>query len=251
MVKESFKDRMKRGNTLVGTVLTLPSPEIAEILSNLGFDWLFIDTEHAPLDPRCVQSILQATGSRCPCLVRVPAGDEVSVKKVLDVGPAGVIVPHVNSAEDARNIVQLCKYPPDGSRSVGVARAHEYGMKFQEYVDNANQSVSVILQIEHIQAVRNIESIVAVPGFDAVFIGPYDLSGSMGMMGKVTAFEVQREIERVRTVVLNAGLALGIFGVDAEAVKPFIGRGYTLIAVGTDTLFTAHSAQKTLATVRE
>lgn len=246
----SFKEKLERGDTLIGTILSLPSPEIAEILSEMGFDWLFVDTEHGLLGPGSVQRILQATGSNCPVIVRVPAGDDISIKKVLDLGPAGVIIPHVNSAEDAHRIVRFCKYPPEGSRSVGISRAHGYGMRFQEYVDSANQKVAVILQIEHIRAVRNIESIVKVSGFDAIFVGPYDLSGSMGKIGEVTAPEVQREIEVVRTVCSNAGLALGIFGADAEAVKPFIDRGYTLIAVGIDTMFIARSAQQTLATLR-
>lgn len=246
-----FKEKLKRGTPLVGTILSLPSPEIAEILSDLGFDWLFVDTEHTPLDAGDVQSILQAAGRDFPCLVRVPAGNEVSLKKVLDTGPAGVIVPHVNSADDARRVIQFCKHPPAGSRSVGMSRGSGYGMKVQEYLDNTNEHLTVVLQIEHIDGVRNIESIVTVPGFDAVFIGPYDLSGSMGMTGRIDAPEVQREIEVVRATCSKAGLAIGIFAADGEAAKPFIDKGYTLMAIGTDTLFLAKAAQQTLSSLRE
>lgn len=241
-----FRSKLIAGEVLIGTLVTLPSPEAAEILVEAGFDWLFIDTEHSPFDAQQAQAILQAAGPDFPCVIRVPSGEEVWIKKALDVGVAGVIVPQVNSAEVAKRVVRLCKYPPEGSRGAGIARAHAYGLRFQEYVEKANEQVAVIIQAEHIDAVENIQSIAAVPGIDAVLVGPYDLSASLGKIGKVTDPEVQKAIGRVRKHCMDAGVRLGIFGATAKAVKPFIRQGYTLIAVGTDALFMATAARDAL-----
>lgn len=249
-VNTTFRKRLRQKKLLIGTLQTLPSPEVAEILIETGFDWIFIDAEHAPYASGDVQRILQAAEGKCPCVVRVPLKDEIWIKRVLDAGPAGIIVPHVNSAREAEEIIQMCMYPPQGRRSVGISRAQGYGMKFQDYVKNANQHMAVILQIEHTDAVRNIESIVGVPGVSAVFVGPYDLSGSLGLLGNVSDSEVKKSIEKVREACERAGLAAGIFGVDAEAVKPYIESGYTLIAVGTDSLFLGKEARQTLRALR-
>ena len=137
MLNDNFLKKLSGGEILIGTIITLPSPEIAEILSFAGFDWLFIDTEHTTLGVQDVQRILQSIQGRCPCIVRIFSGDELWIKKILDIGVDGIIVPLVNSADEAQKIIRFCKYPPDGSRSVGISRAHEYGMKFNEYIDFA------------------------------------------------------------------------------------------------------------------
>lgn len=250
VVDASFRKKLRQKKLLIGTFQTLPCPEVAEILLETGFDWIFIDAEHAPYSLQDVQRILQTTEGRCPCVVRVPLKDEIWIKRVLDTGPAGILVPHVNSVEDAQEIIQMCMYPPEGRRSCAISRAQIYGMKLQEYVKNANQEMVVVLQIEHIDGVRNIESIVEVPGIAAVFVGPYDLSGSIGKLGDVTDPEVKESIKKVKTACERAGLAAGIFGVDAEAVKPYIEMGYTLIAVGADTLFLGAEAKQTLRLLR-
>jgi len=249
-VNASFRKRLSQKELLIGTLQTLPSPEVAEILVEAGFDWIFIDVEHGTHSLQDVQRILQATERRCPCVVRVPLMDEIWVKRILDTGPAGILVPHVNSAQDAQDIMQMCLYPPQGKRSTGISRAQGYGMKSQEYVKNANQEMVVVLQVEHIDGVRNIESIVEVPGAAAVFVGPYDLSGSIGKLGDVTDPEVMECIEKVKTACDRAGIPAGIFGVDAEAVEPYIRLGYTLIAVGSDTLFLGKEALQTLRLIR-
>jgi 2-keto-3-deoxy-L-rhamnonate aldolase RhmA len=249
-VNASFRKKLSQKELLIGTLLTLPSPEVAEILMEAGFDWIFIDAEHGTHSLQDVQRILQAAQSRCPCVVRVPLKDEIWIKRILDTGPAGILVPHVNSAQDALDIMQMCLYPPQGKRSAGISRAQGYGMKSQEYMKNANREVVVVLQVEHIDGVRNIESIVAVPGAAAVFVGPYDLSGSMDKLGDVADPEVMECIEKVKTACDRSGLPAGIFGVDAEAVKPYIELGYTLIAVGSDTLFLGKEAQQTLRLLR-
>ncbi len=245
-----FRQRLRKHERLIGTIVTLDAPPVTELLAAAGFDWLFIDGEHAPLDFARIQVLLQAAGDRCPCIVRVPGIDEVFVKKALDIGADGVIVPQVRSAAQAKEIVRWCRYPPQGGRSVGVGRAHGYGPRFNDYVARANDEISVILQIENADAVTAIEKIAAVEGVDALFVGPYDLSGSLGAPGAVTDSRVVKAIERVRDVCRQSNMPAGIFGIDGDAVKPWIAEGFTLIAVGIDTLLLAAAASDTLAALR-
>jgi len=242
MKNETFKQRLTRGDLLLGTIITLSSTQVAEICSLSGFDWLFVDLEHSALSLTDAQGILQTVAPSVPCLVRVPANDEAWIKKALDIGAAGIVVPQVKSVDDAQRAVRQCKYPPEGLRSVGIARAQGYGTHFQAYVQSANEEIAVIVQIEHIDAVNEIDAILDVPGIDCIFVGPYDLSGSMGKMGRVGDPEVQRAISTVRDCTQRVDLPLGIFGASTDAVKPYIQEGYTLIAVGIDTMLIANAA---------
>lgn len=232
-----------------GVIVSLSSPEICELMAMAGFDWLFIDSEHAPLSFADVQKMLQGAGD-CPCLVRVALNDEVLIKKALDLGPAGLIIPQVNSAEAAARVVRFSRYPPAGARSVGVARAQGYGLKFGDYIEQANDAVSIVIQIEHIDAVNNIESIVQVEGIDGFFIGPYDLSTSMGKPGAVDDPEVQQAIDTVCACCSKASKPLGIFGINAEAVKSYQEPDYSLIAVGVDVMLLGSTAKDIVAALR-
>ena len=247
---QPLRPRIAAGELLIGTVVTLPAPGVAEVLAGAGFDWLFIDTEHAVLDARDAQVLIQAAGDRCACVVRVASGDGVWIKKALDTGASGIIVPQVNSGDDARRVARLGRYPPEGARGVGIGRAQGYGMRVPEYLARANDDVAVIVQVEHIDAVRNIDQIVAVDGIDAVFIGPYDLSASMGRTGEVTHPEVRDAVRSVRDACRAAGRALGVFGVDAAAAAPYVEQGYTLVAVGLDTILLGRAARETLTALR-
>ncbi len=242
-MKETFKRKLNRGDLLIGTTITIPAPEIGEIYAMSGFDWLFIDLEHGVIGLKDAQIIIQATESQTPSLVRVPSIDLAWIKKTLDMGPAGIIIPQVRTAEEVAKAVQLCKYPPEGKRSVGIARAQGYGEKFQEYVATANENTAIVIQIEHRDAVSNIEEIIKVAGIDCIFIGPYDLSTSMGKPGQTTDPEVQDAISRVKRFANDAKIPLGIFGVSPEAVTPYIQSGYTLIAVGMDGMLLADAAR--------
>ncbi len=241
---QSFKQKIKQGKPQIGAIQTLPALEITEMMIMAGFQWLFIDMEHSALDVPAVQRIMQAAQPQCPCIVRVPFGEEVWIKRLLDAGADGLLFPQVNSAQQAEKIVKMCKYPPQGSRGVGLARAQGYGKKLQDYIETANRDTMVVMQIEHIEAVRNIESIVKVPGIDVLFIGPYDLSGSMGKIGKVNDPEVQEKIEIVRSVCVHAGVPLGIFTVDPEAVKTLTEKGYSLITLGIDVMYFSGAVQE-------
>ena len=246
----SFKKKLIEKDLLLGTILTLPSTEIVEIVCQAGLDWLFIDLEHSALSIREAQLMLQVAGPETPGLIRIPSHDDVWIKKALDIGAAGIIVPQVNTAADAHGVVQFCKYPPEGSRSVGIARAQGYGDKFQDYVATANQDIAVIVQIEHIDAVANIEKILAVPGIDGLFVGPYDLSASMGKTGLTGDPDVQAAIAKVKKATTRANLPLGIFGPTAETVQPYIQDGYTLIAVGIDTMLVGKAFKDMVAALK-
>ena len=246
-----FRKRLRDKERLAGTIVTLPCPQIAERLSHCGFDWLFIDGEHGPLSIGDIQLLLQAAQPRCSCLVRLAANGDVYIKQALDAGADGIIAPLVNDADTAQRVVALAKYPPQGSRSVGIGRAQAYGDGFADYVARANDQVAVIIQVEHVDAVANIDAILDVSGIDGVFVGPYDLSASMGKPGRIDDVDVQGQIETVRRACSAHNVALGIFGLDAAAVRPFIDRGYTLLAVGMDTLFLGQSARRVLSAVKE
>jgi 2-keto-3-deoxy-L-rhamnonate aldolase RhmA len=245
-----FRARLLRGDRLLGTMVTLPSPEVAELMAAVGFDWLFLDAEHSVLGARELQGMLQGAGAAVPCLVRLPAAAEVPIKKALDVGAAGIIAPQVNSAAQAEQVVRLAKYAPHGTRGVGVGRAHGYGLRLADYLATANQRLAVIVQAEHIDAVTQIEAIVGVAGVDAVLVGPYDLSASLGRPGDLDHPDVVAAIDRVTTACLHAGMRLGIFGVSAAAVRPYLARGYTLIVAGLDTLLLGQAAKDLLGQLR-
>ncbi len=250
-MNDTFRARLIAREKLLGTMATLRTPASAEILADLGFDWLFIDGEHGPLETAELLGILQAVDHKVASIVRVPSADEVAIKKVLDLGATGIIVPQVNSAEQAADVVRWARYAPAGSRGVGVARAHGYGMKFAEYIESANDNVAVIVQAEHADAVENIEHIAAVEGVDAVLLGPYDLSASMGIMGQLDNPIFTAAIDRITEVCLAAEMPLGIFGVNAEAIRPYAEQGYTLLVAGVDTLLLGNAAKNLLAEMRD
>jgi 2-dehydro-3-deoxyglucarate aldolase/4-hydroxy-2-oxoheptanedioate aldolase len=246
----NFKSRLKSRELLIGPLVTIPATDVAEMLSLVGFDYLWIETEHAPTNFAQAQMMIQAAGGRCPCLVRVPENQEVWLKKALDIGCNGIVIPQVKSAAEARAAVEACLYPPAGRRSVGVGRAHQYGMAFQDYVATVNDELAVILQVEHIEGVRNIESIIAVPGIDAILVGPFDLSGSLGLLGQINHPEVQAAIAEIKRQCEAANLPAGIFAVDAQAAKKAIGQGFNLIALGMDSFFLWQAARSALNEVR-
>jgi 2-keto-3-deoxy-L-rhamnonate aldolase RhmA len=167
-------------------------------------------------------------------VVRLSRGDEVSIKRALDAGAAGIIVPQVNSAAQARLVVSYAKFPPDGSRGVGLSRASMYGLEFDSYLARANEESAVIVQAEHIDAVDNIDEICAVAGVDAVFVGPYDLSGSLNRLGRVHEPEVVAAVERVRDACRRHRMIAGIHGGTPEQVAARVAEGYGLLSCSTD-----------------
>jgi len=241
----NFANRVRSGEVLTGTLVSLPSPEVCELLANMGYDWLFIDAEHGAFNPQQAQNMLQAA-SPTPCVIRVPIGETVWLKKALDIGAAGIIVPQVNNSSQAREIIQHCKYAPAGDRGVGIGRAHKYGIDFDRYLEKANEETAVILQAESCEAVDNINDIANLKGVDAILIGPYDLSASLGMPGEINHPLVQSAINKIIKACQDVNVSLGFFGVSAEAVLAYKEKGCTLLTVGVDTTFLIKSASQTL-----
>jgi len=246
----SLKDALRDRNPMLGTILTVASPEVAEVLAQVGFDWLFVDLEHGSLSLRDAQMAVQAVAGRCFTVVRVADATAENIKRVLDTGCDGIIVPHINSAADARRIVALAKYPPIGERSVGLGRAQGFGLNFSEYLNSANARIVIIVQIEHKDGVANVEQILAVPEIDAIFVGPYDLSGSMGLLGQVSHVNVSDAIEKVRRACKTAKSPFGIFCSNGEQACGEIRMGAGMVAIGTDLLHMANSAQSVLQAAR-
>ena len=237
-----FRERLARREPLLGTLLTLPSPEIAELLAGAGFDWLFIDMEHGLLDFAAVQRMVQAVASTCPCLVRVPNNEPILIGKALDTGADGIIVPHVTTAAEARAAVVAAKYPPSGARSIGVGRAQGYGRRLRESIAEDNEATLVVAQVEHVDAVSEIDEIVSVPGVSAVFIGPFDLSASFGKPGEIDAPDVRKAMSAFASACAARPLACGLFLGDGLAARRAFDEGYSLVCAATDTLLLGEAA---------
>jgi len=235
----AFKERLAARTPLIGTLISWPFPETAEIAAEAGFDWLFCDWEHGHHDPRSLQLIVQAVENKCAPIIRVPDNYRVWISKALDTGAAGLIIPHVDGIDDARKAVASAKYPPLGVRSIGVARAQGYGHEVRRSLDTDDDATVVIAQIEHIDGVRRIAEIAAVPGIDAVFIGPFDLSASLGKPGRLTDGEVVDAVRRVRETCLRLGMPVGIFVPDVPGAKKALAEGFSLICLGTDAMMFA------------
>ncbi|HZG92790.1 MAG TPA: aldolase/citrate lyase family protein [Pseudonocardia sp.] len=247
MGTETFRRRLLAGEPLVGTLLTVAEPVVADALAGCGFDWLFVDAEHGALTVRDVQTAVQVVGDRCATLVRVAENAPPRIAAALDTGCAGVIVPQVNSAADARRAVAAARYPPAGSRSVGIGRAHGYGRTFAEYLARANDEVCVVVQAEHRLAAEHIADIAAVPGVDAVFVGPYDLSGSLDALGRLDDPAVEGAVRGVLAACATAGLPVGIFVGTVDAAAARREQGFGLLAVGSDVSHLIGAAAATAA----
>jgi len=224
----------------IGSWITLGHFSIAEVMVDAGFDWLCIDMEHSVIDYFEAELLIAAIEAKgCIPYVRVGANDPLIIKRVLDAGAKGIIVPMVNSKEDAQAAVNAVKYPPIGKRGVGLARAQGYGFGFEEYVKKANATIKIVVQIEHIDAINNLKEILSVDGIDGTFIGPYDLSGSMGKPGHYDDPDVKEVLRQYETISNKMKKPMGFHVVnpDYKLVFEKIENGYTFIAFSLDTLF--------------
>ena len=248
MLAAKIKRKFEKGQVSIGSWMSMAHESIAEILASAGYDWVVIETEHTAIDVSEVLRLIMAIEGRGAIpLVRLAWNDPIQAKAVLDAGAAGVLVPMVNTIADARQAVMSVKYPPEGFRGVGLARAQGYGLDFDEYVGAANRDGLLIVQIEHIDAVNNIDEIVSVPGIDGTFIGPYDLSLSMGLPGQLDHPKIAEAKQRVLEATLAQGLAPGIHLVHPDTAENdlihAVEAGYKFIALGTDILFLGDSAR--------
>ncbi|MGA9348255.1 MAG: aldolase/citrate lyase family protein [Anaerolineae bacterium] len=243
---KSLKENLQNNIPTIGSWLQLGSSTVAEIMVHCGFDWLVIDLEHSVTALAQAQEMIRVIDlAGCVPLVRVSTNDPTLIKRVMDAGAYGVIVPMVNSAQEALAAVSAIRYPPTGTRGVGLWRAQGYGMSFAEYQEWLEHESVLVVQIEHIRAVENIEGILAVPGVDAFIIGPYDLSGSLGVPGELEHPDVVGALARVEDVARRMGKTAGYHVVDIrpEPVLEKLAAGYHFLAYGADMLFLAGAAR--------
>ncbi len=249
----SLKQRLAKNELTIGSWITLGHPSIAEIMAGAGFDWLVVDAEHSVIELSEIQILIQAMDAHdCPAIVRVSSNDANQIKRVMDAGATGVMVPMVNSAADAEAAVRHTYYPPRGTRGVGLARAQGYGAAFKSYLDWLSSSAVVIVMIEHRDAIDNIDEILAVAGVDAFIIGPYDLSASMGMPGELTHPDVQKAIKRARKAGLARGIPGGVHVVEPDRDELYrqIDSGYRFLGYGLDIRMLDSLCRRDLADIR-
>ena len=257
----TFKQAMAEGRTQLGLWLGLADAYSTEILAGTGYDWLLLDGEHAPNDLRSQLHLLQAVASATSALpagaqpphpiARVPVGDTALIKQYLDIGATTLLVPMVDTAEQARDLVRATRYAPEGVRGMGSALARSSRWQaYPDYVHEANAQICLLVQAETVQAMENLDAIAAVPGVDGVFIGPADLSASMGHPGNPGHPDVQAAIHEGIARILRAGKAPGILATNEAQARQWLAAGARFVAVGIDTMLLASAARQLLARFR-
>lgn len=249
MKKNTVKEKLAAGKPAVGTWLSLASWVSAEYMAHAGFDWLVVDTEHSPVGFETMVHCFQAicTTDTIP-MARVAWNDPVLIKRLLDAGAMGLVIPMVNSPEEAEQAVKAMKFPPQGFRSLGGGRAMVYG---SDYFASANDEIAVVVQIEHIDAVNKTEEILSVEGVDAGFIGPNDLAGSMGLTPDIHCSHPDHEaaVMKVLESAKKVGKPAGIHCVTTEAVNRRIEQGFQFVAISSDAGLMKAAAAKTVSEI--
>ncbi|MGO4303324.1 4-hydroxy-2-oxoheptanedioate aldolase [Cupriavidus sp. RAF12] len=244
-----FKTALAARQAQIGLWMSAATPYLAEVSATAGFDWLLIDGEHAPNDVRTILQTLQAVAPyRSQPVVRAVAGETALIKQLLDIGAKTLLVPMVDTAEQAASLVRATRYPPHGVRGVGsaVGRVSQWSAR-TDYLDIADDEVCLLVQAETVTAMQNLEAICAVDGVDGVFIGPADLAASMGHRGKPGHPEVQAEIERAMRTIIASGKAAGTLTSDPTLARRYLEIGCTFVATGVDVLLFAGAARKLAA----
>jgi 4-hydroxy-2-oxoheptanedioate aldolase len=247
-----LKRRLRAGEVSLGCWLGLGSPAVAEVLAMAGYDFVMIDHEHGQgtlADGLATLRAVQQT--RCTALMRVPSNDPVYVKRALDLGVEGIMVPSIDTPEQALAAVDACHYPPRGVRGAayGIVRAAGYGTA-PGYLEGAGDELLVLLQIESLRAVEALPEIAAVPGIDGLFLGPYDLSGSIGKLGRFDDPEVRALVDRAERAILDSGLAYASLPSPARSAADLKAAGCRLIASAADVVLLREGARADLAALR-
>lgn len=248
-----LKQRLRGGETTFGGWITVANPMVAEIMAGAGFDWVFIDTEHGGFSNEGLQTCLVAfNGSPTVPMVRVAWNDAVLIKQVLDMGAEGILIPMVSSPAEARAAVSACKYPPEGTRGFGPRRASDYGRNTDAYVTQANESVIVTVQIEHVNGVAQIDEILDTPGIDVACLGPTDLSGSAGVLRQfdhpVVVGGMTKVINAARARQMPASIGITF---DDKQMQRWYSAGANFIFCGDDVTLLATAAGRVLANMRQ
>ena len=243
-MRNELKWRLKAGEQAYGLWMTIESPIVTELLSTLGFDYFVFDTEHSPLDIYQSQTLMQAMRDEGTTpIVRVWWNDLVAIKRALDIGAYGVVIPWVNNKEQAEIAVKACRYAPTGLRGCGPRRASLFD---PDYYETVEKELLIIVQIETREAVENIEDILSVEGIDVSYIGPADLSASHGHLGNMSHPEVQEAIDKVYDASVAAGVATGVHMGSGKTIMDRVEKGYNFITVGNDLGFVRAGAMAVL-----
>ncbi len=251
IAKNPVKDRLAHGHPSVGSWLWTPSCVAAEALSYAGFEWIVIDTEHGAVNPENVENIIRTIErTNVVPMVRVGWNDPVLIKLALDRGAMGIVVPWVSTREEAERAASACMFPPKGLRGIGGGRTTMYGLDGGRYMRDANDSIMVIAQIETAQAVENIDDILSVEGVGAAFVGPADLSASLGIPGQLDDEIFERAVSRVLAAAKKHGVPAGMYLASPDAVARRIQQGWQLMALANDVDHMINGARQALATVR-
>jgi 4-hydroxy-2-oxoheptanedioate aldolase len=244
-----FKEALRAGRPQIGLWLGLANAYASELIASTGFDWLAIDAEHAPNDPRSVLSQLQAIAPYpAHAVVRTASGEVTLLKQYLDIGAQTLLVPMVESAQQAAGVVAAIRYPPAGVRGVGsaLARASRWN-QIDDYLHECAAQLCVLVQVESTRALENLPAIAATAGVDGVFFGPADLAASMGLLGRPGDQRVQEAIARGIEVVRSAGKAAGVLSSDPKLAHKYLDLGALFVAVGVDTTLLVRAARDLLA----
>ncbi len=245
-----FKQALADGAVQIGLWQGLASAYCAEICAGAGFDWLLFDGEHSPTDVPALLSQLQAMGgSGCHAVARPPAGDPRLIKQYLDLGFQTLLIPMVDTAQQAEALVRACRYPPGGFRGVAMSRASRWG-RDSAYYARANSDLCLLVQVETREGLDNLEAIAATEGVDGVFIGPADLAASLGHLGNPGHAEVVTAIEQAIDTIVASGKAPGILSADPALAQRYIAKGCRFVAVGTDMGILARGAEALAATFK-
>jgi 4-hydroxy-2-oxoheptanedioate aldolase len=252
MTRENpLKQKLAAGAACLGSWMLTPSPDMAEIMAFAGLDFLVLDHEHGQGDLGAAVAQLRAVkGSSCVGLIRVPSNDRVYIKRALDIGVAGIMVPNVASAADAQRVVDACRYPPRGMRGAfGGMRAMDYGFN-PDYYAAAFDNLLIVVQVESSTAIDHIAEIAAVDGIDVIFIGPRDLSATLGKLNQFADPAVRAEIDRAEQAILSSGKILGSTAATGKIAKEMAARGYRFIIPGSDATLLGLGIRTTLADAR-
>ena len=243
-----FKEKLARGEYVFGPWISISDPVVIEIIGRTGFDFMLIDGEHSPFNETGLRDALIACDSAgCEAVVRVRGNEEPRIKLALDLGAHGVLVPMVSSVEDARRAVSAAKYPPLGGRGLAPWRASDYYRNYDAYVAGANDATALIIQIEHKDAVEAIDDIIAVPGVDAIFVGPADLSASYGHGTNTANPDTAAAIERVAEACRATGMAMAIDAASTEVITQRGALGFRFFTIGADIGYLDEGARATVA----
>ena len=250
----SLKNKLKNNKLTLGSWITIGHPSIVDIMSSAGFEWLVVDIEHTSIDLTTAHNLIATIqANNMKALVRVSKNEEVIIKRILDMGADGIVVPMIKSKIDAIEAINYAKYPPIGKRGVGLFRAQKYGLGFNEYKNWVNEELVIIAQIEHIEAVNNIEEIITTDGIDGVIIGPYDLSGSMGHPGEYNRPDVKDAIDKVIKSCKKNNVPSGFHVIESnpEKLQQRIDEGCTFLAYSLDFFFLGDCAREGMKKISE